>query len=300
MAILEFYLADPSGQGAGSETEFDPALSVDIGDNVLSSSDLTGTPLENGNFYTNTVVAKDGDSYDVVIVEATDGTLYFANADGGQLPVDEKFRKDVLDNVDSATPIDGDAGIAVCFAAGTMIRTPTGEVAVEALVEGDLVLTADHGAQPVRWVGRRMATAAGELAPIRIKAGALGEQSPAQDLLVSPWHRVLVSGWKAQALFGESEVLIPARDLVNDSDIRVATDLDTVEYVHVLFDRHEIIFGNGAPSESFHPAEIALDKVGEAVREEILKLFPELRSDVRTYGPAARATVTGRLASALR
>lgn len=301
MAELQFYTVTVTGSGGGADARFvlDDLVDLGPGDFYLDSEDLVGTDLEGGTIYTDEVTSKGGsnaETFDVIIVEAG-GTLYYANANGGTLPTELNFPRSEF-NLNDA--VEQPSGVVACFTAGTMIRTVSGEVAVEDLVVGDMVMTADHGAQPVRWVGRRRANATRDLAPVRIKAGALGEQNPAQDLLVSPWHRVLVSSWKAQALYGESEVLIPARDLVNDSTIRVATDLDSVEYVHVMFDQHEIIFGNGAPSESFHPADIALDKVGEAVREEILTLFPELASDVQNYGPAARTTVTGRFASALR
>ena len=84
-----------------------------------------------------------------------------------------------------------------CFARGTRIETPRGAVAVEDLRPGDLVLTRDRGAQPLRWVGSSRVdggtlASTPRLRPIRIRAGALGRHAPAQDLLVSPQHRILV------------------------------------------------------------------------------------------------------------
>lgn len=78
-----------------------------------------------------------------------------------------------------------------CFLCGTMIETPQGPVAIEDLVPGDLVLTRDRGAQPLRWIGSRGLSgrelaAAPHLVPIRIRAGALAAGVPAADLLVSP------------------------------------------------------------------------------------------------------------------
>jgi Hint domain len=121
-----------------------------------------------------------------------------------------------------------------CFVAGTRILTPTGEVAVEALRPGDMVMTQDEGPQPLRWMGKREVPALGDHAPICIEAGALG---PHGRLLLSPQHRVLICDSLAELLFGETEVLVAAKDLVNDQTVRVRSG-GMVEYVHLLFDRH--------------------------------------------------------------
>lgn len=140
-----------------------------------------------------------------------------------------------------------------CFLRGTRIATPRGEVAIEELVAGDLVETLDHGPQPLVWVGSRRAEATGDQAPIRIRPGALGNR---RDLLVSPNHRMLLSGPMAEVLFGEAEVLVPAKFLVNDRDIR-RSPRRRAEYFHLLFARHQVIFAEGAPAESLFPGELA-------------------------------------------
>ena len=76
-----------------------------------------------------------------------------------------------------------------CFVAGTLIRTPSGDVPVESLTPGDLVMTHDDGAQPLRWIGRRSVPATGAFAPVRIRAGTFG---PHGALMLSPQHRVLM------------------------------------------------------------------------------------------------------------
>ncbi|MEM7243178.1 MAG: Hint domain-containing protein, partial [Pseudomonadota bacterium] len=140
----------------------------------------------------------------------------------------------------------------ICFADGTQIETDKCAVAVEDLEEGMLVRTRDNGFQPIRWVGSSTRVGKGKLAPIRIAAGTLGNT---RDLRVSPQHRMLLEGWQAELLYGEAEVLAPAKSLVNDQTIRIE-ECDEVEYFHILFDTHEVIFAEGAPSESFHPAEM--------------------------------------------
>lgn len=191
-----------------------------------------------------------------------------------------------------------------CFAAGTRIATPAGEVAVEALRVGDLVLTADRGEQPVGWTAARRIGAA-ELAdrpnlrPIRLRAGALGNGTPATDLVVSPQHRILVRSGIALRMFGAAEVLVAARQLVSLDGIDVAEDLDVVTYVHFAFDRHEVVLSNGAATESLYPGPEALKALGPAAREELLAIFPQLRGGDAAAVPPARLLVPGRQARSL-
>jgi hypothetical protein len=177
--------------------------------------------------------------------------------------------------------------ILICFARGTRIDTDRGEVAVEALQVGDLVRTLDHGFQPIRWIGSRKVAAEGQFAPIRIKSGALGNH---RDLLVSPQHRMMLEGWQLELLFEDNEVLVPAKSLVNDHSILRDTGGE-VEYFHILFDSHEIIFAEGTPSESFHPGVQAMNSFSRETRNEIYALFPELRVNVASYGHAARRSL---------
>jgi hypothetical protein len=179
---------------------------------------------------------------------------------------------------------------------GTLIETDRGQKPVEELEVGDLVLTKDDGLQPVRWIASRTLDAAAlaadpALRPIRIRAGALGEARPARDLVVSPQHCLLIDDWRCELLFGEDEVLAPARALLNDSTITVEHGVEAVTYYHFMFDRHQIVYSNGAETESFHPASAGTEALDEAKREELYKLYPELEHDAGAYGPQARATL---------
>jgi hypothetical protein len=133
----------------------------------------------------------------------------------------------------------------ICFYPGTLVATPAGEVAVEALRAGDLVLTADGRAVQVRWMGRqtvstRFADPLRAL-PIRIRAGALGEGLPRRDLLVSPGHALLVGG-----------VLVQAGALVNGTSIvREAAVPQVFTYWHVEVADHSLVLAEGAPAETF-------------------------------------------------
>lgn len=191
--------------------------------------------------------------------------------------------------------------VVACFTPGAMILTDQGEVAVEDLAEGDLVLTRDSGFQPIRWVGRRDLTAA-ELAvkprfnPVRIAQGALGGNLPERDMLVSPQHRMLMTGARAELLFGEHEVLVAATHMVGMAGVdRVMPD--EVSYIHILFDRHEVVRADGAWSESFQPGVQTMTGLEAAQRAEILALFPNLGLG-ESY-PAARLTLKAKEAQVL-
>ncbi len=160
----------------------------------------------------------------------------------------------------------------VCFAAGTAIRTGKGETLIEDLAVGDMVWTKDHGLQPLRWIGSRTVPAKGHLAPVLIRAGAMGNQ---RDLRVSPQHRMLVAGLNVELLFATHEVLVPAKHLVNGATISIQEGGE-VTYFHLLFDDHQIVEAEGALSESFHPGRQALDTLDQAARAEVIELFPEL------------------------
>ena len=190
-----------------------------------------------------------------------------------------------------------------CFTSGTLILTNRGEIAIDDLRVGDLVVTRDNGLQPVRWIGTRkldapMMILKPNLRPIRIKAGALGANLPGQDLLVSPQHRVLVRSRIAQRIFGTSEVLVAAKQLLTIEGVDIVDVPDGVEYFHMLFDRHEVVFSNGAETESLYTGPEALKSVGPAAQEEIFSLFPELR-DADTAREGARILASGRQARKL-
>ncbi|MFP4274086.1 MAG: Hint domain-containing protein [Paracoccaceae bacterium] len=172
-----------------------------------------------------------------------------------------------------------------CFVAGTRIATPDGARRVERLMPGDLVLTRDEGAQPLRWVGRRQVPAEGAFAPIRIAAGTFGQHG---ELRLSPLHRVLIRDVLAELLFGESEVLVAARDLVNDRSVRPEPG-GMVDYVHLLFDRHQVVWSEGLETESFLPGPQIANSFEREIVDEIRTLFPEIDPETGAgYSPAAR------------
>jgi len=193
----------------------------------------------------------------------------------------------------------------ICFTPDTRIATPDGPRLARDLQEDDKILTKDDGPQPIRWIGRRRMSGARlyampELRPVRIRAGAVGPDVPDEDLLVSPRHRMVLKGAMARALFNTSEVLVEAKDMINDRTVLVDNRVPEVTYLHLMLDRHQIVFANGLESESFHPASMTLDAIAPDQRQALLDRVPGLEFDDSAYGAYARRTLSTSEAALLR
>ena len=226
---------------------------------------------------------------------AADGSAILTLDDGSTLLFQGVSPKELNERHFEITPP------PVCFAAGTVIDTPDGPRLVQALRPGDLVLTLDHGAQPVLWIGRRW-TAFGHGAhrhqPMVIAAGAMGAGLPRSALRVSPQHRLLLagSGQGAQA----RGVLAMAKALDGRPGIGQDRACTAADYLQLLLPRHAILFANGLPAESLYPGPVALSGLGEAARARIEALFPGVSGDVAAvYGPMARPVLGLRAVQAL-
>lgn len=187
-----------------------------------------------------------------------------------------------------------------CFTAGTKVMTSCGAVAVEDLAVDDLVLTRDSGMQPIRWIGRRTLSKSElerhpNLRPVRIKAGALGKDTPRTDLSVSQQHRILVRSNITENMLGICEVLVAAKHLCEISGIDIVDDASNVTYIHFLLDNHQVVFSNGAETESLYTGPEALKAVGAEAIKEIFSIFPELYERTPDDSPVgARPFLTGR------
>jgi len=297
--------------GAEFFTGYSSNDTVIIGDNwvfggnvhLQSGDDDLFLGTNNTTLQTNTVIIYGGGGSDGITVASTGAAFDSAAAAAGW-----------TDNGDgtwsmsaSATPlIAGNVTYgeefqraAVCFAAATWIKTDQdAETLIENLAVGDLVLTADHGLQPIRWISARRLSAL-ELAanpnlrPIRIRVGALGPGLPRAALVVSPQHRMLVRSKVAECMFGKTEVLVAAKLLLSIDGISVAQDLKEVTYYHFLCDHHEVVFAQGSPSESLYAGPEALNALTRASREEIFTIFPDLAKNTPPSHPA-RSLIKGK------
>jgi len=274
-----------AGGGSDAITDFAAGDSL----NVSGLSDV-------GNALTN----QDGTvTADEVIVSGgggSDQTLTFPSGESVTVPDG---------TVDTSTPSTQFAslvamGVPPCFAPGTRILTATGEMPVEDLSPGDLIATADHGLRPLRWIGRRIEKFSARTdaqKPIELKAGSMGNGLPRRDLIVSPLHRMVLDGRFVHQLHKVSEVLAPAKALVKRPDIRRMQGKKQITYYSLLFDRHEVIFAEGAATESFRPGPIAMGSFEAHIKEQVFAIYPLLREDPeKGLGQPARMIVTRRQA----
>lgn len=261
------------------------------------------TPAEGDRIYLDgiayedlTIVSSDtgGGNFDYTVTSATDPTISLIIRQVPTFminPLDPLAVEGMFTDTLPFTP-----AAAPCFVRGTVIKTPRGDVSVEDLQAGDKVTTKNSGDQVIRWIGSRKLSSsdlarAPELRPIKIARNARGRNLPSSDLWLSPEHRIVCNDDAMQLLFGDEQVLVSAKDIVDGETIFVDQTDNGVEYFHILFDKHEVIFSNDLPSESFHPAIRNESVVDAGIRKEIHTLFPELSSDFSDYGPTHHKTL---------
>lgn len=150
----------------------------------------------------------------------------------------------------------------ICFADGTRLLTRHGEIPIESLKAGDMLVTADHGLRRVSWVFRKTWSRQDQQADparraVSIAENALGPGMPHKRLLLSQQHRLLVSGPIVARMFGQAEVLVPAKALLRLEGVTLAPPRRSITYYHVLLEGHQVLFANGLPAESLHLGPMA-------------------------------------------
>ena len=270
--------------GAGNDT-----ITVDQGDTVvggdgddrftLVDDDTTGTGNDSISIVGGEGEEKGGDTL-VLTSDVSRDDITFTNKDdeNGGLSGHFKMKDGTYVEFSEIENI-------ICFTPGTMILTEVGERPIESLQPGDRVVTRDSGLQPIRWIGKRTVPGRGRFAPIWVAPSVM--DGSRTGLLVSPQHRILFTGYQSQLLFGQDEVLVSAKHLVDDVDVRVK-EMAEVTYIHLMFDHHEVIYAEGIATESFHAGDVGLSAICEEAREELFDLFPELRTAPQHAGDTAR------------
>lgn len=290
------YTDSHSGNSATNITELNTTADADNGvltiggvdyNISLADPDNTNVTITYNGGASSINVSGDSGTTQVTFIQASPtgggATRYFMVVDDavGDLPDITSIEVRGLDftpaGQDLKINVDQNNNVTVCFAAGTLIDTPDGPRAVEDMRAGDLVMTLDHGAQAVLWAGGWNAPLDNAMrlrrnAPVLIRRGALGLGLPARDLMVSPQHRVMIRSKIAARMFGEAELLVPAKKLTDLPGISRKRSLDRVSYVHLLFARHEVIRAEGALTESLLADKTLADSVGEEARAEIAAL----------------------------
>ncbi len=307
-------LDDDGDQGVGVNEFSDGAIDGDAdGDatedeynNQVTTADVT---VNGGDFYASgslaelefgfTAMGSDGNTYTVYVVRLGNDGVDNQSGDNVGLMFLGPYPPPGVTLTITDTPVDLTSvpiSEVPCFTPGSCVDTPQGPRAVETLKAGDIVLTKDRGARVVTWVGSRKVSAA-ELAvtpalrPVTIEAGALGKNVPNRDMTVSPEHRMLVANDQVSMLFGVEDALVAARSMVNGDTIRITQPEDGVEYIHIMFDRHEIIFVDGTETESFFPGDYGVNGLDDGPRAELIGLFPELGVKGMKFGNLARRSL---------
>src|SRR6516225_7603126 len=134
-----------------------------------------------------------------------------------------------------------------CFLKGTKISTPSGDRLVQDLRIGDEVQTL-AGRKTIKWIGYNKFTKEegrawhDSVMPIRVARFAIDDHTPHCDLYLSPWHPIFLN-----------QALIPVMFLINEATIAQGTpsELSALEYYHVELDTHEVIYAEGALTESY-------------------------------------------------
>ncbi|EDM72427.1 type I secretion target repeat protein [Roseobacter sp. AzwK-3b] len=277
--------------GAGDTAAGDAGDDVFTVDRALTGADpITITGGETGETNGDTLdlsgngpVTLDFDTtdptFDPVTGRSESGTATFTNDNGDLVTV-------TFSEIENVIP---------CFTPGTVIATPRGERLVQDLQVGDRIITRDNGIQEIRWIGRRDLQGrellqAPHLKPVLIRAGSLGYGLPERDMVVSPNHRVLINNERTALYFEDREVLAAAKHLTGLDGVDLV-DASSVSYIHFMFDQHEVVLSDGAWTESFQPGEQTMDGMGQAQRDEIYELFPELRDadGLKAYQAARRS-----------
>lgn len=194
--------------------------------------------------------------------------------------------------------------IIICFAKGTEIETSEGLKAIETLKVGDLVWTSDAGMVPIQWLGQTDISGLkmrrwSHLRPVRVKANAFGPGQPCKDVVLSPNHRVLIAGAEVELLFGEAEVLVPVKALINGITVQHDVAFSGVSYFHLLLEGHHIVDTCGLLSESLFLGDQSLQVVSEQARKDLNSTLSVENWHRQTEQCAIKPLVRARLARCL-
>lgn len=231
-------------------SELTGTVNVDYDANTVAGSlSLTAAGTLSAQTYTDLSISQTGssDGEPVYTLTGTNGLTSVSIEYTGALPTSSSTTVSALDSVPLASGSGTVSSTVACFVSGTMIRTPAGDVAIEHLRIGDLVVTSRGEERPIKWLGcatvdcRRYADRR-VVMPVRIAAETFGPRKPERDLFVSPGHAICVSVL--------DEVLVQASALVNGSTI-AQIDVEEVTYWHLELESHDIILADGLPVESY-------------------------------------------------
>jgi hypothetical protein len=229
-------------------------ISVGIRNATSDANEGSGIALTNTD--TDTVVSFYS-ADNIAAFNATEGAASGATSENilehTNVEIGQSYQWDIDGNLTFETIEGGDS--VLCLAGCSHVWTEGGELSAQDLNVGDRVWTVDHGFQPIKWIGKTELSAEylsqhPNQQPISLAKNCLGPGFPRSDLTVSRQHRVLVASPVAERMTGEFEVLVPAVKLLSVPGVEFSPPDKGVTYVHLLFERHEVILAEGALVES--------------------------------------------------
>lgn len=230
-------------------------------------------------------------------------TFYFFNTSGDWYFIpgpDSQFTEGAHLGTYQSHTVGWEYSSAVCFADGTQILTDNGPRPVEEIDAGDMVRVLDGSYRPLRMhivspQNLRKLQSNARLHPVRIARGALGNGLPHRDLRVSRQHRMLVNGPICARMFGTDAVLVPAHKLTILPGCQIERPTASLSYHHLIFDQHEVIYAEGAASESFFPGPEAIRHVPAEALAEMLEIFPDALFNQHLARPAVLGKKSAKL-----
>ncbi len=194
--------------------------------------------------------------------------------------------------------------IIICFAKGTEIETSNGVRAIETLRIGDLVHTIDAGYVPLKWLGQSDVEASEmqlwkNLIPVRVKPNAFGPGCPTKDIVLSPNHRVLVKGAQAELYFGEDEVLVAIKALINGTTVQQEAACSGISYFHLLLDGHHIVDTCGLMSESLFLGDQSMLAISDCASQDMRIKLKEHEWQRLSKANAVRPMIRARIGQCL-
>lgn len=269
-------------------------LRYDVGGGTVSTA-LDSTSLYNAN-----ILLGDGStmSVPVLVIQAANGDVFISEYPAN--PLDGLAIQSIsvlsLNTSDAAGLNRGASNVQnatiVCFALGTLIATQCGEVSVETLKVGDMVMTLDHGLQPIRWIHFHECPLDGverSAKPMLIAAGSIRQGVPSRDLIVSPNHRILVGGAGQLAMDFDDEALVAAKALTSLSGVRHMAGKRHITWVHFACDRHEVVIANGCLTESLLLGPMVMQGLTAKERRDVEAIFGARTAATEALnGPPAR------------
>ena len=261
----DLFLDQPAGGG------IDPDTVVSIGGTTYSFTfELAGTlPTTNNNGAQQVPDQLEGGAVYIITVQdypsAGDTTRLAFLPDGTVTQTEmDAFGNGAIDvqNLDTTPP-----AAPVCLLKGTLIRTPAGDRPVEALRQGNLVVTASGKLMPIRFITYQRFKDPGRvdpagIRPVVIPENFFGPHRPCRDLFVSPNHRISLCGGPVEMIFGEERVFAEAKFLFSEAS-RDCTADGYIDYYNILLEDHDEVIANGQPVESLFLGEVSLTRLSE-------------------------------------